>query len=230
MMPTLPAFETHTWCSEMEDYIGTESCVDLQEQQTDESLLVVENGGGGPPEQRRCCSDSERRLAATRRVKKEYPPPLSSPWVLKRYYTNDGRLIIKEENVGRHDYFKVHRANGRLTLQLQAPRDDEDHHTVAGDVEERQDHYDDDVECGDGDDDDDVESEDGGDESDGLIENRTVERAVAAEAVKTETTVVVGGGGNCYNNNNNKNNFSRVISSPCLFGMPVVPAIRPVHI
>ncbi|KAG5544311.1 hypothetical protein RHGRI_016907 [Rhododendron griersonianum] len=235
-MQTLSTFETHTWCSdrEMEDYIGTESCVDFQ-QHTDVSVVV--DGGRS----RGQCSDSGRRLA-TRREKKEYPPPISSPWVLKRYYTSDGRLIIREENVGRHEYFKVCRANGRLTLQL-VPRDEE----IVGDddVEEREDYYDDvgccsnlDGEgCGepDPDGDDDVECEDdivdGCDESDdGVSGDRTVERAVSVAvigAVRLERVAVgggLGGGGKCYNN------YTSVISRPCLFGMPVVPAIRTVHI
>jgi hypothetical protein len=46
------------------------------------------------------------------------------PWVLKRYYTSDGRLILREEKVRRHEYFRAHRSNGRLTLHL-VPLDDE---------------------------------------------------------------------------------------------------------
>lgn len=49
---------------------------------------------------------------------KEFPPPLPLPCVLKRYYTSEGRLILKEKKVKQHEYFRAHRANGRLTLHL----------------------------------------------------------------------------------------------------------------
>ncbi|KAK6938187.1 Fantastic Four domain [Dillenia turbinata] len=66
--------------------------------------------------------------------KNDFPPPIPMlartenlpshmPWILKRYYTNDGRLIICEEKVKHHEYFRAHRSNGRLTLQL-VPLDD----------------------------------------------------------------------------------------------------------
>uniref|UniRef100_A0A7N0TL31 FAF domain-containing protein n=1 Tax=Kalanchoe fedtschenkoi TaxID=63787 RepID=A0A7N0TL31_KALFE len=45
------------------------------------------------------------------------------PWVMRRYHTADGRLVIREEKVRRHEYFRAHRADGRLTLQL-IPLDD----------------------------------------------------------------------------------------------------------
>ncbi|PPD80905.1 hypothetical protein GOBAR_DD22168 [Gossypium barbadense] len=60
------------------DYIGMESCFDLYNND--------------------------------QRCKKEFPPPIPSlartenqpphmPWVLQRYYTNDGRLILREEKM-----------------------------------------------------------------------------------------------------------------------------------
>ncbi|KAK4489927.1 hypothetical protein RD792_000575 [Penstemon davidsonii] len=65
---------------------------------------------------------------------KNYPPPITClartenlpshmPWVMKKYYSSDGRLIIKEEKVEHHEYFTAHRSNGRLVLNL-VPLDD----------------------------------------------------------------------------------------------------------
>ncbi|GLU16246.1 hypothetical protein SLE2022_326890 [Rubroshorea leprosula] len=115
--------------SALGDYIGMESCCDLEESE-ESSLYLSET-----------CS-SERRGERDHRcqqrctaMKREFPPPipllartgnLSShmPWVLKRYYTSDGRLILWEEKVKHHEYFLAHRSNGRLTLQL-VPLDDD---------------------------------------------------------------------------------------------------------
>ncbi|KAK2986701.1 hypothetical protein RJ640_010926 [Escallonia rubra] len=61
---------------------------------------------------------------------KEYPPAIQwltctenmssahMPWAFRRYYTVDGRLVITEEKVERHEYFRAHRSDGRLTFQL----------------------------------------------------------------------------------------------------------------
>lgn len=64
------------------------------------------------------------------------PPTLPSyvPSVLKREYTSDGRLLLKEEKVRRHEYFQAHRSNGRLTLKLVSL--DDDHHHHAPDVKD----------------------------------------------------------------------------------------------
>ncbi|XP_019174247.1 PREDICTED: uncharacterized protein LOC109169810 [Ipomoea nil] len=63
---------------------------------------------------------------------KEFPPPLPwlartgnspasrMPWVLKRSYTEDGRLIITGEKTERHEYFEADRSDGRLRLRLVA--------------------------------------------------------------------------------------------------------------
>lgn len=92
------------------DYIGTESCSDAFSDKTDNVR--------SPSEKRQ-----EKQTVAS-----EIPPPpmLSShvPSVLKREYTSDGRLILKEEKVRRHEYFRAHRANGRLTIHLVSPDDD----------------------------------------------------------------------------------------------------------
>ncbi|GJS91732.1 copia protein [Tanacetum coccineum] len=55
---------------------------------------------------------------------KNLPPPMpfQSSTVMKRYYTNDGRLVITEEKVESPKYhFNAIRADGRLTLQLVEP-------------------------------------------------------------------------------------------------------------
>lgn len=103
------------------DCIGLESCVDLKTD-IDELFCMVQrsrNGGG-------VGGRSDQRLE---KIEREYPPPMPwlartenlpshMPWIMRRYYSNDGRLIIMEEKVKRHEYFQAHRSNGRLTLQL----------------------------------------------------------------------------------------------------------------
>ncbi|GMI77153.1 hypothetical protein HRI_001384600 [Hibiscus trionum] len=95
------------------DYIGMESCFDLYNNE--------QVSGGERRVKRR---DQPRKME-----KREVPPPLPSlgrsqnqashmAWVLKRYYTDDGRLVLREEKAKQHDYLRAHRSNGRLTLQL----------------------------------------------------------------------------------------------------------------
>ena len=61
--------------------------------------------------------------------RRKFPPAMSllartgnlschMPWVLERTYESDGRLVIREVRVKHHEYFRVRRENGRLTLQL----------------------------------------------------------------------------------------------------------------
>ncbi|EPS70763.1 hypothetical protein M569_04000, partial [Genlisea aurea] len=48
-----------------------------------------------------------------------YPPPmLNLPRTMKKYATDDGRLIITEEKVERQEYFQATRSEGRLVLSL----------------------------------------------------------------------------------------------------------------
>ena len=113
------------------DYIGTESCFDVLS--ADEVNDVFSSSefmnryryGGRRREERAA------RAAAAR----EFPPPITllaqtenllphMPWVLKRVLTSDGRLILREEKVRHHEYFRAHRSNGRLTLDL-VPLDDD---------------------------------------------------------------------------------------------------------
>lgn len=75
------------------------------------------------------------RLTTERR---QFPPPIpllaqtdrfSPPWALRRHYSGDGRLVLWEERVKRHEYFRAHRSDGRLVLQLVVPltTDGDDH-------------------------------------------------------------------------------------------------------
>ncbi|KAL1199481.1 hypothetical protein V5N11_007855 [Cardamine amara subsp. amara] len=94
------------------DYIGTESCFDAFSDKTDNVRSPCER------------SREEKQAVVAR--EKPPPPILPShvPSVLKREYTSDGRLLLKEEKVHRHEYFQAHRSNGRLTIQLVSLDDD----------------------------------------------------------------------------------------------------------
>ncbi|XP_073125869.1 uncharacterized protein [Henckelia pumila] len=121
----------------MGDYIGLESCVDLKPD--------MEPSRGGATDLRR---SGGRRGASG----KEYPPPMPSlasteqlpSWVMHKHYTGDGRLIITEEKVKRHEYLQANRSDGRLTLDL-VPLDD----AVEEDDEEEEEKLDEDEEMGD---------------------------------------------------------------------------------
>ncbi|XP_041013885.1 uncharacterized protein LOC121257076 [Juglans microcarpa x Juglans regia] len=125
------------------DYIGTESCLDLEH---NVDMLIALNSTGGESENKTASThdrqDAYRKYSRGNRdwrlarENKEFPPPIPllartgnlhshMPWVLRRHYTSDGRLILTEEKVRHHEYFQAHRANGRLTLQL-VPLDDDD--------------------------------------------------------------------------------------------------------
>ncbi|KAL3514053.1 hypothetical protein ACH5RR_026770 [Cinchona calisaya] len=105
------------------DCIGMESCDDLKSSTHDEFCMA-----------QRCQRSRRNNNQRLAKIEKEYPPPIPwlartgnlpshMPWIMKRYYTNDGRLIIKEEKVKRHEYFQAYRSNGRLILYL-VPLDD----------------------------------------------------------------------------------------------------------
>lgn len=113
------------------DFIGVESCVDFR---TDLSLLekeIISDRRINNLCRRRNGHDD--RDSGNKKIKEkaeEYPPPIpwlarngnlpssQMPWVMKKYNMDDGRLIIREEKVKRHEYFQAHRSNGRLTLCL----------------------------------------------------------------------------------------------------------------
>lgn len=110
------------------DYIGVESCLDLKE---NEGILTSPSTScNKDSDHERFCSQRQlKRNDKWDRKKKEFPPPIPSlartenlssrmPWVLKRHHTSDGRLILSKEKVMRHEYFRAHRSNGRLILQL----------------------------------------------------------------------------------------------------------------
>ncbi|XP_068638391.1 uncharacterized protein [Aristolochia californica] len=69
----------------------------------------------------------QRRLSI--REVRHFPPPIPllaqtgnlqchMPWILKRSYKKDGRLVLREVKVKHHEFFRAHRSNGRLTLQV----------------------------------------------------------------------------------------------------------------
>ncbi|KAK7855196.1 hypothetical protein CFP56_029397 [Quercus suber] len=130
--PTLSMLATaSSWSTG--DYIGMESCLDINEE-VQYSSKDKNSGGESDSEVyiKKCRAKREQRRAMRQR---EFPPPIPllartenlpchMPWVLKRHYTSDGRLILTEERVKHHEYFRAHRADGRLTLQL-VPLDDE---------------------------------------------------------------------------------------------------------
>ncbi|CAA3002076.1 Hypothetical predicted protein [Olea europaea subsp. europaea] len=108
---------------ELGDYIGVESCVEMK---TD---LDTDVAG------RNICLNNRRLIMRRDTAEKNYPPPIPwlartanfpshMPWVMKKYYMSDGRLIIREEKVERHEYFEAHRSNGRLLLNLIPFEDD----------------------------------------------------------------------------------------------------------
>ncbi|CAI9763907.1 unnamed protein product [Fraxinus pennsylvanica] len=109
---------------ELDDYIGVESCVEMK---TDLDTCRR-------PEY---CLNNRRLIMHRDTADKIYPPPIPwpvrtgnfpshMPWVMKRYSTSDGRLIIREEKVKRQEYFEAHSFNGRLVLNL-IPFDDDEH-------------------------------------------------------------------------------------------------------
>ncbi|KZV43159.1 hypothetical protein F511_41041 [Dorcoceras hygrometricum] len=103
---------------QMGDYIGMESCVDLKP-----DVELSHSGATNP------LRSGGRRGEAD----KEYPPRIPSlagteqlpSWVMHKHYSGDGRLIITEEKVRRHEYLQAHRSDGRLTLDL-VPSDSDD--------------------------------------------------------------------------------------------------------
>ncbi|XP_062099000.1 target of rapamycin complex 2 subunit AVO1 [Humulus lupulus] len=238
------------------DYIGMESCVDVLKE--GEEYDFPENSADLSHRFR--CKRDEHRLEMMMKKKKVFPPPIPllartenlpcrMPWVLRRDYTSDGRLILTEEKVLRHEYFRAHRSNGRLTLQLVPLDDDDDDDDDDNNVED--------------DDDDDVlgsndhrsliaegtyngtsseddhnkecnvddnlvvnEEEDGN--GNGNRNRNMVEESKNGNSI-TNNEGILGGGNNNNNNNNMCLNYSSVRGScSCVLGM-AVPAIKTVH-
>ncbi|KAK7321149.1 hypothetical protein VNO77_31465 [Canavalia gladiata] len=105
-------------------YTGTKSCIDLQNKNINHDHITSKSIDANVLE-----NQVNDKNNIKKKEKKVFPPPIPllartqnlashMPWVLKRYYTSEGRLILKEEKVRHHEYFQAHRANGRLTLQL----------------------------------------------------------------------------------------------------------------
>ena len=196
------------------DYIGLESCVDLRDDDDDDELS---SGNGGS--ERRGRRDRSREMNT---MKREFPPPIPwlaqtgnllshMPWVMKRYHTSDGRLIIRVEKVKHHEYFRAHRANGRLTLHL-IPMDDDFYEEENQEAEAEEDDE------GNADDDEKGEEEE--------IEKEKEKEKEEKESVKSSCVEMngrdgSGGGVKCY---------MRSISS-CMLGMAAAAAvIKPVYI
>lgn len=183
------------------DHIGMESYVDLR---TDFDDVLAGDRGPDP-----------RRRAKRVKEEKEYPPPIpclarAYRSVYKRYYTNDGRLVIKEEKANNRMYLRSVTADGRLTLQIVQFNDDDvlNSRGISDLLEERE-------EAPIGDNvDRQCDNDDGGGEDGGDLGSENVQ------------TVANGGGGErlCYYKYD-----SLESSGSCMSAMPM-PAIRPVQI
>ncbi|KAJ8471688.1 hypothetical protein OPV22_026031 [Ensete ventricosum] len=96
----------------------------------DKAMDLGQDGGDDAEED--VVEDDDGACWATygrRRPGRRFPPPIPLlartgkltcrlPWVLKRTYEDDGRLVIQEVRVKHHEYFRACRRDGRLTLQL----------------------------------------------------------------------------------------------------------------
>ncbi|OMO85765.1 hypothetical protein CCACVL1_10006 [Corchorus capsularis] len=139
------------------DYIGMESCFDVDKTEEQLELFLSKSSVTSSDGDLISGVCSKIRHRCRRTKKREFPPPIPSlartenlnshmPWVLKRYYTSDGRLILREERVKHHEYFRAHRSNGRLTLHL-VPLDDDyddeinDLGPIKEDIEIEDDHH-----------------------------------------------------------------------------------------
>ncbi|XP_043697766.1 transcriptional regulator Myc-A-like [Telopea speciosissima] len=118
--------------------------IEGDEEQEEEEEVVVENM-------------SRRQKWRNEWRKRELPPPMPMvvkteknsacqdhvPWMLKKYsYSDNGndegggnRVVIIEEKVKHQEYFRAHRANGHLTLQLICVDEDEEDENVEEDDE-----------------------------------------------------------------------------------------------
>ncbi|PQQ13528.1 uncharacterized protein Pyn_04256 [Prunus yedoensis var. nudiflora] len=193
------------------DYIGMESSVDVLKDSDVPNVTNCPDGQGCNFSQK-LRGKKEQKWA---RKNKEFPPPIPwlartenlpahMPWVLKRHYTSDGRLILTEEKVRHHEYFRAHRSNGRLTLQLVTLDDeilippfvcdvgnkDGNGKGIENECDDHDQNFDD-------------------DDDDHVVEDQAI-------------SGIGGSPGKCFNFN------SLLRGSPCIFGVPV-PAIRHVH-
>ncbi|KAF3445759.1 hypothetical protein FNV43_RR10936 [Rhamnella rubrinervis] len=222
------------------DHIGVESCVDVFNADEDHS---TDDDQGHPDRsiRRRCRRD--QWWPPTR--KKEFPPPIPSlartenlpshmPWVLKRHYTSDGRLILTEEKVKHHEYFRAHRSNGRLTLQLVPldgdvlePATVEEVDKIVENIDQSSEwtgvHPDVDMTINSSDDEKGYDLMDGHGVDVDVGDDDRVEHSSKKEG-NTGIAVSGNGGGNWI-----KYSTSVRSGAPCMFGSVTVQAIRPVH-
>ncbi|KAL7116597.1 hypothetical protein ACP275_03G014200 [Erythranthe tilingii] len=119
---------------EIGDYIGGESCIDLRTDVAD----IYPWSGAAASEATHRPRRQLRRFVSDDPPEKEYPPPIplelrteisynqppQMPWVMTRHHTGDGRLVITEEKLNRHEYFETHRSGGRLVINLVALEND----------------------------------------------------------------------------------------------------------
>ncbi|KAJ4889623.1 structural constituent of ribosome [Raphanus sativus] len=186
---------TSSSSSAVGDYLGTESCFDVLS--ADEENDFVSSSSESMSRYRYGGRRRKEREAGAAAAAREFPPPIPllaqtenllphMPWVLKRVVTSDGRLILREEKVRHHDYFRAHRSNGRLTLHL-VPLDgdvfelpQEPSHYQSDDDNDY-DHEDDENECDD-------HHHDVGDDLDDLADN--VDKSITITAPEDEDGVI----------------------------------------
>ncbi|KAB2629027.1 hypothetical protein D8674_033822 [Pyrus ussuriensis x Pyrus communis] len=217
------------------DYIGMESSVDVLKDCDDHKPQLKVTGSGGDGHDgsfgQRIRNRREQKWALKN---KEFPPPIQllartenlpshMPWVLKRHYTDDGRLILTEEKVKHHEYLRAHRSNGRLTLQLvllddeilippfacNGNENENENENENGDMNKNE--IGNDVGDGGHDNNDDDGCED--DDEDDVVEDQKISGIGGSGA----------SAGKCFSFN------SVGTGSPCIFGVPVLPAIRHVR-
>ncbi|XP_011027704.1 PREDICTED: protein FANTASTIC FOUR 1-like [Populus euphratica] len=188
--------------------IGIESCLDLK----NEDDIFTSSSNKEETNYESCSQRFHREKREQRWVKKkEFPPPipllartenLSShmPWVLKRYYTSDGRLILREEK------FRPLFSSG-----------DERRHVIENDIDQCYDNEDD------GEEEQVLEQEHEEDDGENIeLEEEEAEEEAVHDDQRVPSMESSESAGKCLNYNSVRT------SSTCIFGVPV-PAIRPVH-
>ncbi|KAJ6919915.1 hypothetical protein NC651_013755 [Populus alba x Populus x berolinensis] len=107
-----------------DEYIGIESCLDLENNED----IFASSSKKEETNYGRCNREKRDQRWAK---KKEFPPPITllartenlpshMPWVLKRYYTSDGRLILREEKFRPFLLFLIMRDAMALRMILSA--------------------------------------------------------------------------------------------------------------
>jgi hypothetical protein len=219
-----------------DDFIGNESCMDLQ---SENDVFNIDH-------QNALASSKDKKITRCLRnkdKKREFPPPIPylaqtenlashMRYVLTRYYTNEGRLIIKEEKVKHHEYFHAHRENGRLTLQLVPLDNDDDYFMETNEDEEEEQEVEEELESLPASPqeinnvtiDQSIVSNDGFEEKEENKDN--TQKSVGDEVVVENENEIVGGAnsrGNCLNCN------SLMSASSGIFGVLPLHPLRIVH-